>query len=323
MPDFGPELRRWVLGLEPERAVMLMRSLLSAEASRTRAEPGSVIMTGNIYVPDGGVDGHTNLPPTAISPFPVGSRTWQVKAGDSRPSPSGEVSKWGVQEDLRAGRDYVLVWTGRELTALDKEAFEREFIAEVRKTEAIRTAVVLSVLDVEAMAVLHPAVVQQQGGPRLFGLSHDQWERHFDLPFFADDARGRLLDQAREFASSDCATLTHLHFFGDTGVGKSRLVFEALRQEGLKERTVVAPRLDAVDSSRLSEIVSNDNASVILCVDDCTWSDAKALETYASAGQGRIRLLTIGDRLGRDVRADASTPAGVRDLHGCQAACRR
>jgi hypothetical protein len=176
MPDFGPELRRWILGLEPSRAVMVMRALLSAEATHTGATPGTVTMTGNIYVPDGGVDGHTDLPADARSPFPIGPRTWQVKAGETRPSASEEVEKWGVQKDLDAGRDYVLVWTGRELTAPDKEALEEQFRSEVAKTAAERTAVMLSVLDVEAMAVMHPAVVQQQGGPRLFGLSTSVWK---------------------------------------------------------------------------------------------------------------------------------------------------
>jgi hypothetical protein len=110
----------------------------------------------------------------------------------------------------------------------------------------------------------------------------------------------------REFADSSDESATHLHIYGDTGVGKSRLVLEALNVEPLSNKVFACPRADRVKTEALEGIV-NSEAVAVLVVDDVTQTDAQSLIPYAAGARGRLRVVTIGERPRRDAVAGRAT----------------
>src|SRR5206468_1059171 len=126
------------------------------------------------------------------------------------------------------------------------------------------------------------------------------------FPFVADDRRQEQLIAIRELAQGS-GEPSHLHLFGDTGVGKSRLVLEALMVDGLAERAFVALEYQAANQSRLAALVESKEAHAVIVVDDVTWDDARRLEAFSGASEGRLRLITIGDRPSRDTQGDATS----------------
>jgi hypothetical protein len=221
---YTPGLRPWLAGLDSTRAVHVTRALLLAEAGRLNLDLKVVRMTGNVTAKDGGVDGRTDFPAACATLFPKGPWTWQIKTG-GKPDVSAEVSKVGVQQDIKDGRDYVMVWlSDLPSTAEVASAIEKE----VKKCDAGRSGELLTLEGLERLAEVHPAVVQEFGGPSVFGLTLRRWGAGatlMDIPFKADDERRELLESIRQFAQTADPSMTHLHVFGDTGVGKSRLVF--------------------------------------------------------------------------------------------------
>ncbi len=105
---FDPQIRSWILTLDATRGVHFIRALLLAEASRLGVDLGVVRMTGIVLAGDEGVDGRTDFPAEAVTVFPKGPWSWQIKVYGKgrRPSASEEVRKPGVQNDINAGRGF-------------------------------------------------------------------------------------------------------------------------------------------------------------------------------------------------------------------------
>jgi hypothetical protein len=279
--------------------------MLLAEASRLGASPTTVTMTGGLYSADGGVDGQTDLPLDASTPFPVGPWSWQLKAS-SRVNLRDELMKQGVLEDLSDGRNY-LVLVSRDLAGRARANLSRDLGSAVREIATGRTGEVLGLEALERFATLHPGVVGRHGGPQVLGMRLEEWARDLDterFPYTPDAARAEVVERIRSFATS--ATLpNHIHVFGDTGVGKTRAVFEALAVPGLIERTAANYGSRTGLDSSLAQAAAAGSAPIIV-VDDCTSAEEEALRRYAGASKGSLRLITIGDRPGRSVLADST-----------------
>jgi hypothetical protein len=304
---FGPELRTWIVGADEHLAVALVRRLLEAEANRLNLPPATIRMTGNVKARDRGVDGRTDVPIGALSNVPQGEQTWQIKATVKKPDLDIELRKEGVVEDLKAGRDYVLVWTRDP--PLSRAALEKELRSAVQRVAKDRTGVLFGTEDLERLAILHPAVIEAAGGPSLLGLPLARWAEHLkpgDLPFVSDEERDRLLNAIRDFCAATSKSTTHLHVYGDTGVGKSRLVLEALSVDPFSNMVFACPRADRVKTQALEAIVTSE-AVAVLVVDDVSQSDAQNLAVYAAGAEGRLKLITIGERPRRDSVAGQAT----------------
>lgn len=303
---FGPELRQWLLGLSAPGLVAFLRGLLLAEASRTGAPLTSVTMTGDIYTRDGGVDGQTDLPGTANPAFPVGPRSWQIKATTAI-NLRDELMKPGVLEDLANGRDYIIV-SSREFAGRGREDLELHLRTAIEEIAPGRTGMVLGLEALERLATAQPTVVARHSGPTVLGMTLEQWARELDVaryPYTPDAARTAAVARIRAFVSESTLP-NHLHVFGDTGVGKSRAVFEALADEGLIERVAANFGFHAGLDLNVAQAAAGGSAAIVV-VDDCTPAERETLRRYAGASEGSFRLVTLGDRLVRSTMADATS----------------
>jgi hypothetical protein len=304
---FGPELRLWLLGLDHLRVVLFIRSLLLAEANRLRLPTGVVTITGEILAPDGGIDARSDLPEDAESVFPLGPRTWQIKKVKNKPDLAEEVTKPKLNTDLHGGRGYVFAWI-REAT--DRQELEGWLADGIKNAGLDAASTLIIVDDLERLARVHPALIQAHGGPPVVALPFDRWSsilRPDEFPFQADDLRVQQVASIQAFAESASEQDTHLRVVGDTGVGKSRLVYEALRKDGLAERSAVAFSPRDVDEASLRALVMSTDSYLVLIVDDCSDGDAERLAHFADASRGRLRLITIGDRPERRPEPDPRT----------------
>jgi hypothetical protein len=305
---FGRELRTWILGLSPQDVVLLTRHLLIAEAGRLGLPSGAVSMPGEIYSPDGGVDGHTDLGEHPAPPFPAGPVTWQVKA-TTRFSVTHELAKPDVIADIEAGRDYVIVcsqpFRGATLTRR-----AGDLVRGVAAISADRRGILLGVDDLERMIRTHPTVPALLNGPAPLGISIDMLASPLDVylyRFVADERRQAIVEAIRTFARGDSPQRVHLHIFGDSGVGKSRAVYEALAVEDLRHRSAWWLNYSEEAQRALRAFAATGEASAIVVVDETSPAQVEALQSAAALSRGRLRLITIGDRQSRAAQGDASS----------------
>jgi hypothetical protein len=235
---------------------------------------------------------------------------WQVKSGSSPPDASKEFGSkhTALLEAIREGYDYVLFWTNDPVdptAATVKENFQKA-IQEVRP-DASATFVFADAI--ERLCYAHLAVLSQAHALPLGGVvSLRTWgqRQDFSIPFQFDDKRGRHTEVLHSHVKSEDPAFSTLHLYGDTGVGKSRLVFEALSENTIVDRVLVALDPACLDRNLLTLVAESPERRLILVVDECTAEDRQAVARYADLAQGRIRLVTIGSRYSRDPQpADA------------------
>jgi hypothetical protein len=294
----------WIRDLDEARAVALARSLIHAEAGRLGLPLSDFSMSGKVKVGDEGVDGRTHFPVGSSSLLPVGPQVWQVKSGSKQPNAPKEFDQKhrALITAIHEGHDYVLFWTNDPVdpTATTVKENFRKAVQAVR----VDAKVTFIFADkIEKLCYSHLAVLSQGPALPLGGVvSLSTWSRRqdFGIPFQVDDQRGRHTEAIRTHVKSENPASSTLHLYGDTGVGKSRLVYEALTEAGIAERVLVA--LDPADFDRklLTLVAESAERRLILVVDDCTSEDRHAVARYADLAQGRIRLITIGSRYSRD-----------------------
>ena len=283
----------------------MVRSLLQAEAMRLRLPAGAVNFPTEVFARDGGIDAMSNLAEDPLEPFPNGACAWQVK-DTTAIDVAKELAKPAVVEAIQAGRAYVLV-CGQPMYGDSRERLQGELDRAVGGIRADSRAVLIGIDDLERMCELFPSLPANLGGPASAGTTLEVWGRPLDVasfPFAVSPDLEAKLEQIRSFARNDDKTRAHLHVFGDSGVGKSRAVFEALNVDDLRER-VAANEIFRGHLPDLLRELGMTQATVIVVVDEVSQSQASELRDAASLGEGRIRLITIGDRHDRTVRPDA------------------
>lgn len=290
-------LTDWFMRLQPRELVEVLRDFLGAEANRTGGGIGDVHFSTQIYTPDGGVDGRTKLAASARQWFLPGAKTWQVKSGKT--FSLDEVDKPETQNDIAEGCDYVLGWALDDPITNDRDATENALTERIQKKHPGRRAHVVTIPDFIRMAQSYPSVVQRHQGPALAGWPLEQWAPSLQVdeyPYIADEPRTELIVAIRDFCSASDPSATHLHVVGDTGVGKSRLVYEALNMDGLKQLAVVTPDYALIRIDEIQRATEPKDAKLVLVVDDVTAAQIDSLKTVAASARGRLRLITIGDR---------------------------
>lgn len=102
-----------------------------------------------------------------------------------------------------------------------------------------------------------------------------------------------------------------VHVDGFSGLGKTRLVMEALRGRPYEPLVVYVSAADQFQSFRLNDLQAQARTAVIV-VDEC---DAKSHDVYASAlsVDTRLRLITIGEPCGRSTRSPMIFVRGLED----------
>jgi hypothetical protein len=233
-------LADWFIRLQPRELVEVLRDFLGAEASRVDGGIGDVHFSTAVTTPDGGVDGRTNLPAGARALFLPGPKTWQVKSG--KDASLTDVDKPETQRDLAEGCDYVFCWTGQDPITPKRDETATELTRRVQEKYPAQRAYVVTIPDLLRMAQAYPSVVQRHNGPPFIGMPLEDWASYLQTeyyPYIADEVRTQHIVSIRRFARSDEEQNTHLHIVGDTGVGKSRLVYEALTEPGLRQKVAV------------------------------------------------------------------------------------
>lgn len=303
MPDFG--IIRWLRELGENEAVALARALIHAEAGRLGLPLEGFRMSGRVKVRDEGIDGRTSFPDVETLLLPPADCVWQVKSGATAPSASREFDQEkhaALREAIAAGADYVLFWTNDPTETQEtpiKDAF-REAVRALRPDAEPRF---LFGDAIERLCLAHLSVLAQHSPIPLGGVvSLDVWAAggiFGAVAFHADEPRERFVGVLRQHVRSETASPAEVHVIGDTGVGKSRLVYEALAAPGIAERVVVAPDSASLDPALLSLVAQSPERRMVLVVDDCEPEDRASLARFAGMAQGRLRLITIGSRTQR------------------------
>lgn len=290
-------------------AVNIFRELLWAEAARIGLGPSLISVPGAITVADGGVDAEINASiPVEHDVLFSGIARYQIKTGSFSAGKKSEQKDLLLnlgRTDLHArvrscfekGGTLVAVLFGAEAvdpTEDDTENACRELIAEYEPRFRDCHVRILRQNQIAGLLNRHLSLslqAQMKTFPHM--RVHRDWPLEIELtPLVLGPEQEAFISKIRQ--ELRIATVTHICVWGEPGVGKTRLLFEAARPDDLAPDVVYFRTPRALEQSGVvDELVRNPDKSAICIVDDCdprererTWSQLRGLGT-------RVRLVTV------------------------------
>jgi hypothetical protein len=236
-----------VVALTAERAVEMMTKILKVESAYAKLNPSVVTISSRLNVPDGGIDAEINVPADAQIPldcfFSAGLTGIQLKSGTSfkpwnEKSIRGELlnSKGNLFSEVarlteRRGR-FIIVCTGHDLTPKQRND-ACELVTCVLQSAGVsdyRSLVdVLGASQLSNFAERYPGIASYLTNNSIQeAWILDVWnlDAHMANSFLPAPAQADLIDKIRAGIEGSAK---HIRVLGEPGVGKTRLVLEALR----------------------------------------------------------------------------------------------
>jgi hypothetical protein len=301
--------------LNPEEAVEFFRELFWAEARRIGVPIAKVHISTWINVPDGGVDASIDdVPAIPVSDLAKeGITSFQIKAGASfEPWQDAQIKKelfgskppdknnlgGGVRNCMDNNGLYVLVCFKHDLTPEQYRQTIGHLNNYLNQIGYSHPRVeVLSQSNIIGMLKIFPSLAL---GANRRGLSRFQtlqsWSREAEMgkPFKAGLAQEEFISNLKnELRNADEAT--HIRAWGEPGIGKTRLVLEATREDDLKPLVIYCDAASKFrDSDLMNEILRDDNQFfVILVIDECDPDARSYIWNKLKYCGPRIRLVSI------------------------------
>lgn len=317
--------------LTDRKLVLLARRLFSAEAQEHGIPAGSIHVAENLDAADQGEDAHViwNDGPEKTNFFPSNHCVIQLKATDVSPAQAagdirntaGEIEP-PIREAIEAGGTY-LVLCAREFTNKQRTARQNK----IRETlEAAGVAVKphqIVFRDASQIAMwtnAHPAVATwllEQTQPGLTGPFHGwtHWagrHEHESSPFVADKRLEELRKTIREHVVK---RRTVVRVEGGSGVGKSRLVLEALAAGDGDEVSSIGDQViyavegetSSVEIKAAVQSLADSSNRAIVVVDRCSPETHRDLAAITKRIGSNLSLVIIDfEPLGSASAADAT-----------------
>ena len=300
---------------------VLLRRLLSAEAQAHGLPEHGIHVAGSITTPDGGEDGritwtggppHTPFLPSRFSQF-------QVKAGQVAPvaaardvvSRNGQVKPM-VRSALEAGGHYIML-CAHPYTQQQIDSRENRIRAALRDAGMDLDDGQVDFRDADQVAVWvnrYPSVaawVKQRTQPGMVGpfRSWTHWasRAEHDTSRWAEDERLLGLREPVRERASDPGRVVRV--VGPAGIGKSRLILEALGPTEHDERLgySLADLVLYADESEVGDLAINgvvqalaeNRQRAVVVVDRCPPETHRTLVGMVQRQAGLLSLITIDD----------------------------
>ena len=288
--------------LAPEAAVDLFRRLLWAEAHRAGIGPALISVPGAVNSSDGGIDAEiADVPdkPQGGLLFP-GLTRYQIKTGAFSAGNDSEMKELFLKEKSKEIKDRVRTCFERGGTFMavlfgsdppDRTDGElstacQEFIGRYEPGFRNCPIRILRQNRIAGFLDRHLALALQAEMKTFPNLrTHDQWRGEIESlgALKVGAPQNAFINRVRAELRQSVAT--HLCIWGEPGIGKTRLLYEATGIDDLSSAiTYFRPPQALEQSGVVDELVRNVSKSAIVVVDDCSprdredfWRQLKAL----------------------------------------------
>lgn len=311
-----------IVSLTAERAVELMTGILKAESNYAKLNPAVVTISSRLTVADGGIDAEIDVPPDTQIPadcfFAAGLTGIQLKSGTSfRPWTSGSIrgelvnSKGTLFPEVarlieRRGR-YVVVCTGHDLTPQQRNNACEQIVRVLESfgiTDYRNLVDVLGASQLSNFAERYPGIAAQLTYDSIQeAWVLDEWDRdaHMASSFKPAPAQTELIDLIRAGVEGDAK---HIRVLGEPGLGKTRMVLEALRAPHIAPSVLyLCHGSKFVQTALFRQLLrAGWTKPLVLVLDDLSESEMSDVWRHLKTRCGAMKLVTLDH--GRDESHD-------------------
>lgn len=298
--------------LSDEDCVELFGELLHANARQLKIPVSKITFTWKTRA-DGGIDASVEGGLVEEGDLIIDSETfYQIKSGVT-------FSPWQpavIKDELLGDKDeikenlgseiqrcfehdgtYVLVCMKKSLTTAEKNDAEENL-----KTVFVNCGISNPKVKVwgqeKIIGTLYrfpSLMLRVTGRDRAIFLSHKDWATGDEMgkTLVIGKEQEEFIKTIRESLTDDSEAI-HLNVYGETGVGKTRLIFESTKDPFLEPLVVYVdnPR-NFKDSRLMTEIIRDETLHVILIIDECQLDDRLYIWEKLKNLNSRIKLVTI------------------------------
>ena len=318
--------------LGPELAVDVMREILWAEASNLGIPITDVEVPFAITTADGGVDAVVNGTPKSAGNgviFPP-KTSYQVKVGDFTLTPNtgaeieklllspkaiearkkankpisgssytvGDISP-RIRECLDAGGTFVTALFGNEAIDVPEAGTEdaiKKFLGEIDAKYGTANVRVWRAPRICGILRLFPAVsLKVKNIQNLQLYNHAQWASQPEMQrqFVIAPDQHKLIDNLRAALRDDSQGMIQMRLLGEPGIGKTRLVLEALRADDLEPLSIYAEKGSVVNGQVIGALRAAQGARIVLVVDECSPEQRSNLMSTFSQMGPQFKIVSI------------------------------
>lgn len=302
-----------VVALTAERAVAVMTGILKAESAYAKLNPAVVTISSRLTVADGGIDAEVDVPPDAPVPadcfFSAGLTGIQLKSGSSfkpwtESSIRGELINGSgalfpeVARLIEKRGRYVVVCTGHDLTPQQRnDACEQV----VRVLESVGAADYRGLVDVLGASQVSNFAERYPGIAASLTFDSiqeawvlDEWIRdaHMANSLLPTPAQTDLIDQIRLGIEGDAK---HIRVLGEPGLGKTRMVLEALKQPHIAPSVLYLCHGSKFGQTALFRQLLRVGRTkpLVLVLDDLSESEMSDIWRHLKTRCGAMKLVTL------------------------------
>ncbi len=277
--------------LNPQEAVYFFSELLYAEARSIEIPIGNINISSRIYVPDKGVDAtveiNENLTQSRL--IKDGLTSYQIKASASfKPWQPAQIKRElfkknnpnknslgnSIRDCLDKNGTYILVCFKQDLVNGQHRMAVENLVNYFKQCGYQNPRVeVWSQNNLISFIKIFPSLaLKVNGRGTLRFQTHKSWSQEAEMKreFKAGQAQKDFISSTQnELRKNNEAT--HIHVWGEPGIGKTRLVLESTRVEDLQSLVIYCDSaIKFRDSDLMNEILRDDNQFyTILVIDEC------------------------------------------------------
>ncbi len=299
---------------DQKTAVEFFRKLLWAEARRLGVEISKINVSNWINVPDGGVDANVNDAQitTGQGLIKQGKSSYQIKSGETfKPwqksvikeelfgtkTPARQNLGKSIQACLDTEGTYILVCTGIDPTESQRgnirshiEEYLKQCDYSHPKFEVFTQNNLINFLE------LFPSLrLWVNGNDSTLFQTHQSWSKDATMrvPFISGESQENQILEIQEKLRQNNNTV-HVRVLGEPGIGKTKLVLEATRDDDLSPLVIYSTASQFRDSDLMNQILRDDNHfSVILIIDECDSDNRFYIWNKLQHRGPRIKVISI------------------------------
>lgn len=284
-------------------AVELVRDLVQADADESGIPLNTISIPSSTNAPDGGIDGRVDTADKNSNQGTIkkGLTCYQIKSGDYRIDQLGIKELFGAKDNLKPevknclkNGTLIIVLTGQDLPIEGEKKKIYEYLGWKPAIEIWAQSTLIGYLKHYPKLCLQ--ILKIQDGSFCY---YDDWagqeDMHYDLVLgkAQDDFISSLGQQLLSETSAE-----HIRVTGAHGIGKTRLVLEALRPTELSRLCIyVCNPNKFIKSSFFKYLtVRGDRVRAILVVDECSEEYMEDIWLQINKHGNRIKMITLYDR---------------------------
>lgn len=311
-----------VFTLTPERAVVIVRAILRSECSYARLSPIALTISSRLTTADGGIDAEINVPPKVTVPtdciFHAGLTGFQIKSGTTfKPwTPSsirsellnskGELCT-EVERLVRRGGRYSLLCTGHDLTPEQRNDSRHQIamvLAEAGFSGYEQLIEVLGASQITEFAERYPGTASLlEVDPIQEAWVLEEWQRdaHLANVFEVSSEQEQMITRIRTGLQGETK---HIRVLGEPGLGKTRIVLEAVKDENIAPYVLYIQRGSQFGQTKLFRqlLKAGYDKPLVLVIDELPESELADIWRHLKPRCGALKIVSLDH--GRDETHD-------------------